>query len=45
MKTSNSNAETFQMKELSKFQLLIVKGAIAVFGVILNVCCIQLLIN
>lgn len=42
MTTTTTNIETKQLKELSKLELLIVKSAIAIFGITINICCIQL---
>ncbi len=41
MKTTNSN--TLELKELSKIELVVIKATIALFGTVLNICCIQLI--
>ena len=45
MKTTNSNNVNVsqELKELSKTELLIIKITIALFGTVLNICCLQLI--
>lgn len=46
MTNSNTKLETVpQVKELSKFELFAAKAGIAVFGLVINICCIELLIR
>jgi len=43
--TTNTNTLDLgtELKELSKRELLIIKAAIALFGMVLNICCLQLI--